>query len=192
MMNGNPLQKKRPGDKFRFPAATFNTFIDTAIAVQRMQQTGGQREPRRFRLCRVVIEGPECEADFADHRYWVQEVAATDATFETWGTVGDDPFVAINLAELHADDVLQHHLVRDRQDIDDDSTSEYDADTAPVFVVVFSAANQWMFSAVRLDPIKRNFLNVSSINQETGEAAASWEELTIGIIGRQAIWEPEE
>ena len=185
------MKKVSSGQKITgFSADFLNSTIDVIQDFKnRSQKLTTPSVPRRGILCRVVIAGPECAADFADHRYWVQEVAATDATFATWGTVGDGPFIAINLAELNADTVLQHHLVRDRQDIDDDSTTEYDPETAPVFVVVFSAAGQWVFSAVRLDPIKRNFLNVTSINQETGEATASWEELTIGIIGRQSIWE---
>jgi hypothetical protein len=145
------------------------------------------------RLCRIVTEGPESADDYTDHRYWLQGVVATDATFDTWTSQGD-AFTAVNLAELNADSVLKHHLVRDRQDIDGESLTEYDPDTAPVFVTAYFVSGQWVFSALRLDPIRRHYLHIEEFDEDGAPTAGKWETVILPAIGVEdsEAWPLEE
>jgi len=187
------MRKRVTGEPLKIAAEEFNCFIDAGEDFRR--RTANLGEPQvshRAILCRVVTEGPDCEADFTDHRYWVQEVSATDASFSTWGPVGQPPFAAVNLAELNGDTVLQHHLVRDRQDIDDDSVTEYDSETAPVLVAVRHASGYPVFWAYRLDPVRREYLHIDTFGEDGAPETGRWERLVFGVfdIENVEIWGP--
>jgi len=93
---------------------------------------------------------------------------------------------------LRAGDVWQHHLVRDRIDIETDDVEEYDPDTDPVFVVVFLAAGQWVFSAVRLDPIRREYLHIDTFGEDGAPESGRWERIVLGVIAVEdfELWGP--
>jgi len=182
------MKKVTTGEPLSISAEFYNGAVDAIQDLKnRSQKLTIPPAPRRGVLCRVVTEGPEEESDYEDHRYWVQEIAATDATFDNWGIVGNPPFTAINLAELHASDVWQHHLVRDRIDIDDESLMEYGPDTAPVFVVVFSVAGQWVFSAVRLDPIRRQWLHITAFGEDGAPTQGFFETAVVPVLNIEDV-----